>query len=91
MAGPPNDYVMKDRELDWLEPISETLDAFTSLKSKLEDPFLLDFPQPHRPYLLDPNAYTYALGAGLRQQDNDRNINERTTFGCWSQTLNEEK
>lgn len=41
IARTPNDYIQKDKELEWLVSTAEALVAFNTLKSRLVEPLVL--------------------------------------------------
>lgn len=49
ITRPLIDYSRMEKELDWSDPATEALHAWNTLKSRLEEPPVLDLLQPHRP------------------------------------------
>lgn len=70
-----NDYLRKEKKLDWPVSRTENPGASKILKSKSMEPPVLALPQPHRAYIIDTDSSAYALGAFLLPQQNDSNLN----------------
>lgn len=58
-ALPLNDYLPKNKELGWLDPMTEGLDIFNTLKSKLAEATELALMQPNSSYITGANAHLY--------------------------------
>lgn len=68
IGWPLNKYLWKDKKLNWLDRITEALEVFTAVKSKLVPPSVLAIPKPNRLYTNDTNAPENALRAVFLQQ-----------------------
>lgn len=53
---------------------AQTLEAFNTLKSKLEETPVLDHLHSHRQFMIDTDASAYALEAVHFQRQNDSNL-----------------
>ena len=88
IAKPLNNMLKKDAKPNWHEPTQEAREAFEFLKKQLVAPPVLALPKRGCPYMIDPDASTYQLGATLLQQQDPSKPIEWRPIGYCSNTLN---
>ena len=91
LARPLTDMLTKDSTANFTEPTEEQTEAFDALKGAMIRPPILALPKPGRPYMIDTDASSYALGAALLQQQDPANPTEWATVGYYSRVLSKEE
>lgn len=81
---PLNDFLRKNKELDWLDPTTVVLGAFNKSKFISVEPLVLALQKALKLYMTDTNAAAFESRALLLQLQNGSSLNEWATIGCCS-------
>ena len=73
--------IRKNADPDWNSPTNDDLEAFETLKRKLDTSPILGLPKANIPYMIDTDASANQLGATLLQRQNEKEPNEWTPIG----------
>ena len=77
----------KEAKPGWDNTTKEQTGALETLKTRLISRPILALPKNRRPYMINPDASAYKIGATLLQQQDEEEANDLVPIGYWSKTL----